>query len=173
MKTFFITSAAILLADIKRSVYCRCVKLSCQGRGLTRLELKCFQVTFSILWDAFSVSYNSGNVSKWLWKTRIVQEKRRSLWNDRVCAFKDNRRKTKNSLGTVVWNMSDKLYEKQTAIHETLPLKIPHVLSLFVYRRRAEEDAWDWILSNDLGEAQVSGYKRYRADWALSLTQKL
>ncbi|XP_020630292.1 nuclear pore complex protein Nup160-like isoform X2 [Orbicella faveolata] len=25
--------------------------------------------------------------------------------------------------------------------------------------RRDEEDAWDWILSNDLGEAQVSGYK--------------
>ncbi|KAJ7380500.1 hypothetical protein OS493_008963 [Desmophyllum pertusum] len=26
--------------------------------------------------------------------------------------------------------------------------------------RGAEDDAWDWILSNDLGEAQVSGYKR-------------
>ncbi|CAH3174338.1 unnamed protein product [Porites lobata] len=25
--------------------------------------------------------------------------------------------------------------------------------------RQAEQDAWDWILSNDLGEAQVSGYK--------------
>lgn len=42
-------------------------------------------------------------------------------------------------------------------------------ISFFVYRRRAEEDAWDWMLSNDLGEAQVSGYKRYRADWSLDL----
>ncbi|XP_058968801.2 nuclear pore complex protein Nup160 [Pocillopora verrucosa] len=25
--------------------------------------------------------------------------------------------------------------------------------------RKTEEDAWDWLLSNDLGEAQVSGYK--------------
>ena len=45
----------------------------------------------------------------------------------------------------------------------------PYV-AFFVYRRRAEDDAWDWILSNDLGEAQVSGYKRYCTDWSPDLT---
>ncbi|XP_015761329.1 PREDICTED: nuclear pore complex protein Nup160-like [Acropora digitifera] len=36
-------------------------------------------------------------------------------------------------------------------------VKLSHIGSGLT--RQAEQDAWDWVLSNDLGEAQVSGYK--------------